>query len=1428
MKRILTITAALLTVCELFSVDAVKRDDVYVLKNTCLTVEIDLKKGGRVIRLHDNKSGAELTRYAPVSQASAGSGLFADRLWTPNNLQYRHYENTAFEVVSCKADKDRAELKLFCKSEPLDIEKTYILRENERVLRVRYALSNPGNTPFTGRFWSGSVITPGKGKYQIMLPEGHCSFNEQGPRKQAVLDYDPKTPGAGNHWSHAPGQDYGCVFNNNVGAAIVAPFEYLEKYYSCFPAGAGENRPTLEWMTRYLHIRPLAVGKADATNHPELEDPLQDYIVRVETSVAVFDKADVRKLRPAPETKKSTRFEEVLKAEKPHMDFPIPAIPWFARQKENPRVMFFANAPIAAEAFDFLRRFRCDCEIVEGWAPNGKSGMITYSGYNIPDPEVMAEKALKTSPQVIVIPSFTNRALNKKLKGLLLEKVKQGAIVLYISDANRFTDLIPKKGGKEVPAELFRGIPLKLKIVEYRVGKGRVFFVPFRLYMNNRLGSQCRILLPAPEPDSPPHEYVYAFYCRLLRYALNYKADAQILRAAVKGNQAVVTIRAKRALKGTLNGKAVTLKAGENQIALPFQKEKLNGTYDLPLLLETEGFSADIFIARYKVKQLPGILKFAPAKYAHESGENISARLGIEGQGDVVIALEDAEGRVIAKESKKGFSGEGDFTLEPVMFGVNSFCRLTVKIYGKAGLTETRSCTVSRRTPDDSRLRFILWHDSNVAPTSMIRHQKIREMGFTHILGGQSVGVLDAKLGAEAIQQTGGRYMMNTLHRFNQPNIDREKRLRNPCLHDPAGLEKIRKDVRERMPRHAQNFPVVYYSADENSLGRHNTPHDYCFTPHTLAKFREAMKAKYGTLGNLNQKWKRSFKTWDEIMPYTLAEARKKGNFTPWLAHRIFMLSALDNGVSILRDELLKIDPKAKLAHSGQPLSGVNDCWDWRIMLRHYSQSCVYSMSGGLSDFIRTRNPRYPAGNWNGYAAPLDQIRFNCWNDITDGLFAPAYWFSNYFFRRGDNGLNETGFHMKGLISEVKSSGADPLMTCGKRETSPFTLIYSPESVIAATATGEKGPLNSSVYTDNYIGWCLLIRSAGYPAPQVIGDDRIAEIDPKNTPVLVLPMLQLMSDAQIEHVKKYAENGGILVLDSMAGIFDEFYTQRKVNPFHALAGVNITEAQGPADGSVFFGENLVKFKPTGATAAAAGAGPKGNVAVMIPSVKFHSIELGSLNRTIGGAFFVNKTGRGYVIYLNGLLNSIGMDLADPAALTPTLSAFRKLFTEAGIRPVASAACGVNHSAYVNGRYTVFAVTRRGGSGTEHFVKDLDGEYYLYDTLDHKFMGKSSKIDLPLKGKDVRMVVAVKEKIAHPDLKIRRLARGISIGSGSDSGVWRCEVFHEGKELKSLARNLILDRGGKAFFDLGLAPAGHYMLKMKNVLTGETFSHEVNY
>ncbi len=1427
------LSGCFLSILAVSAVELVNKNGLYTLENELLSVTVSPASGGKVVRLFDKKNGTELTNNHAASQTPSGSGLFAERLWPIKGSQFRHYESSSYKVLNSRADKNSAELSLVCKSNPLDIEKTYILKANERTLHVRYSLSNPGNVPFTGRFWVCNVITPRGNQLDIQLPEGLYSddYRKKGSTQTLpVIKYDKTAPRPGNHWIWNPVRDFGSVSTpGKSGVAVIAPFELVELFYSSVPGDAGINLPTLEWMTSELHIKPLAVGKADAVNHPELEDPLQDYIVRFSTSVTVFDKINFRTFRPRPAVKKLTRFKPVLESGKAYTEFDSPAVPWFTGQKENPRIAAFSGFNNATEFFEFFRRFKADYEVLEGWGILGP-GDVSYCGYNLPAPVPFAEKILNGKIDLLIMPGFIGKNLPANFKKQLINKIKSGAVAIYISDANRFTELFPKKGGRKVPACVFAGLPVKPEVTEFKVGKGKVFFVPFRLYLNNRIWSQQRAFVPVPDETKADYEYYFAMYGKLFRYALGYKSPAVILSAKRQNNSFLLEVKAVKNTSAAINGKKYQLKKGINKIVFPFKAEKLNGKHNFDLLLDVEGARSDIFVASYEVKQTPYLKSFAPAKYAHESAESVKGTAEISGKGNIKVKLLDAEGRTLAVFSKKNVSGKVAFALKPQLFGVNALCTLSVELDNGKSVVEKRACFVSRRTPDNSRLRFLLWHNSNSSPAGKNRHLKTREMGFTHLLGsqGHSTGPLDAKIGAELLQQTGARYVVNTLYRFCQRNIAKEKKIHDPCLRAPAGLAEIRKQVREIAAKHTAHFPVLYTSADENSLGWHDVAHDYCHSPFCLAAFRKAMKKKYKDLSLLNSIWKTSFKTWESVTPHTLRQAQKSGNFASFLAHRNFMFGALPNGVSTLRDELLKMDRKALLSHSGQGLTRFNDGWDWRFMLNNYSLSSLYSTSGGLPDFIRTVKPGYLAGNWNGYGAPLEQIRFTTWNDITDGLFAPSYWYDSYFYRRGDNQLNAAGLHMKKLIAEVRDAGVDPLMTTGKREKSPFTLVYSPNSLVAAGASAICSAVTPDIYNGNLVGWSRLLRSAGYPAPQMIGDNLLSSVSVKNTPVLILPLLLQMSDTQKNYVLKYVRDGGVLVIDAQAGIINDLYAVCKTNTLLKAAGVQVPIAQGASAGTVLFDKTPLRVLPMGANAESTGASALGSITVSSPGARWHSIDLGEVSRAVSGAFFINSYGKGKILYINGLMHGVTAALNDPALANPLISSFRKYFAAAGISPRSSGGADINFSEYVCGRYRTLTVTRRGGNGTVKFTLPLEKPCHVYDVLNHKYLGKTGKVALELKAWQVEMLVMTQEKAATPSLTAKKNDRGITVSSASNSGIWSAKLFRNGQELKSLKRNVILDKNSKASFDFGISPRGECQVQLVNVLNGNKFNYKVNF
>lgn len=1404
--------------------------DIYRLSTAELIVEISAATGGKVTRVLDRQSGIELTQAYPYQQAPAGSGLFADRLWPLKGKAARHYEREPYNVLSHNADREQAEIVLRCESNPLAIEKAISIREGERKITARYALSNLRDQEFCGRFWSSNVLIPPGDQWQIRLPTGKRSesLRHLGTEQETLLSHDCKTPQGGNYFIGEPKQDFGAVYSSAGGAALVAPFELLEYFYCHIAAAGGTQLPTMEWMSTPLLLRPLAIGQADAVNHPELSDPLQDYIVRFETSVVPFTAFDFNTFRPLPKTAKLTRYMPILENASPHFDFAYPAVPLFAGQKEKPLIITACGSAISAEFFDFTRRFNCEAEAVEGWQMHTK-GDTAYCGWNIPDPEAMLAKQLARKPQVVILPGTFDTALSAELKDTLQALVSSGETTLiYVSDRLRFPSLLPGKG-QPVPTDLLRGIPLQVEIREFAVGKGKSYWVPFRLHRNNRVWARQNLLLPVPESATPPNqEYYFALYGRLLRYALGYDSPARITETELKGDALLVSIDSSIAAPAEISGQKFTLTAGRNQVTVPVDRSGPNGIRDVFLMLAVDGYTSDVFIAQVPVRHAAALESLRSEKYSHEPDEAIRGTITIAGQGDLRLSLSDATGRILALQETPAATGEQSFSLEPALSGVNSYLLLVAELRQAGVLLDRQTQVLSRRTADESRLRFVLWHNSNTSPTAELRHRSMSEIGFTHILGGQthSLSAFDARYGAEMILKYGGRYMVNTLHRFYQNNIAKEKLVRNPCLRDPDGLADIRAKVSEAVAKCSGNFPVFYYSADENSLGWHDTPHDYCRSPHCLQAFQTWLQKKYPSLERLNALWKTSFNRWEEVMPPRLDEAKQQENFAPWLEHRRFMLSALDEGMATLSQAVRDIDPQAKLAHSGQGLTRVNDCWDWRVMLRHFGLSGLYGRNSGLPDLVRTQQPGYPAGLWNGYGMPLETIRSNCWNDLCNGLFAPAYWYDPYFYRRGDNRLNETGLHYQKLIAEVNASGVEPLCTDGTRTASPFTVVYSPDCLLAAVATGCSSVIGSGTYTDNFNGWTQMLRFAGYAAPQVIGDDCLSSISPATQPVLILPLLQLVSDSAVSALQQYVQAGGVLVIDAQAGIFDDFGQLRAENPLLQMAGISVPLASGAGGGTVEFKKQLLRLTATGATAKATSAETLGAIVSKSPAADFAGIKLSAVDKQTSGAFFLNQYGKGKVIYLNALLDGFELLRGDNVTMQPILAAFRELFGSLGFNPVNTASPGVNFAEYRYGDFRTLLFVRGAGTDSVPVRSPLGAEYHLYDTLEHRYLGAAQAVACELAPHSVRMLLASPQKLGDMRCDASFDGRQITLTARQQPGAaLRVELYHNEQPVRPLARNLAFQNEGRWQFDLGLQPSGTWRIKVLNILSGETYAQE---
>ena len=164
----------------------------------------------------------------------------------------------------------------------------------------------------------------------------------------------------------------------------------------------------------------------------------------------------------------------------------------------------------------------------------------------------------------------------------------------------------------------------------------------------------------------------------------------------------------------------------------------------------------------------------------------------------------------------------------------------------------------------------------------------------------------------------------------------------------------------------------------------------------------------------------------------------------------------------------------------------------------------------------------------------------------------------------------------------------------------------------------------------------------------------------------------------------------------------------------------------------------------------------------------------------------------------------------------------------GVRAVHTGGCDVNVSEYSKGRYRVLLANRRSSAGVEKVTYPLNGSWHHYDSIKHTYLGRNGKAEFALKGYDVKMLILTRNKLQDPRLKGMVKKGQFVITSGSDSGVWFARLFCDGKELKSLSRNVILDRNGKVEFNFGIAPKGKCEVRLLNIMNGKTFNFKADF
>jgi hypothetical protein len=409
---------------------------------------------------------------------------------------------------------------------------------------------------------------------------------------------------------------------------------------------------------------------------------------------------------------------------------------------------------------------------------------------------------------------------------------------------------------------------------------------------------------------------------------------------------------------------------------------------------------------------------------------------------------------------------------------------------------------------------------------------------------------------------------------------------RVPSLAEPGAVLQA-SDVFEQQYKTLSPFgPLGYALFTSPGVTPLNAAVDWCFDDRTLDAFRTKLKGQYPSPMVLSRAWGTNFRRWEDVVPLTTPEilkrefpARKTGktlNFSPWVDHRAFMDEQF---ASLVRDMVEKVHmthPALRVGFLGGCAPAAFGGYDWSLLSQDANfVECTDETAKRLVASLNSQrvHPGYTVGTLSDQVDPGEFLR-RLWTHVASGDLAEV-------ILPGTNLLDAEGFPTplarKARPSLVALEGLGYVMM--DKDFGPAAngvyVYYSQPSVRvqylldaaarpAERKTGEPSDdLFTSTWHRNLRAWVDLLDDLGVEFEALSYRALSTRGWMRNAKVIILPKVVALSDAEATQLRQFVEQGGMLIADSQAGIFDEHGVEQQRNPLDLLFGV---QRQGIASG----------------------------------------------------------------------------------------------------------------------------------------------------------------------------------------------------------------------------------------------------------------------
>ena len=1040
----------------------------------------------------------------------------------------------------------------------------------------------------------------------------------------------------------------------------------------------------------------------------------------------------------------------------------------------------------------------------------------------------LARARLAGSYDLIIIGKMKWSAFPEDIQAAITKKVRSGTGLVYVSGSA--AEAMPGVVYRSNAADLFRGVPwqrLPAKKTFIRLGqagKGRVALVnckDWNIPPVQYRGSTGPFSPFLTRNDPLLYECYFSAFLRTVLWAVDKEPGAKVTRVTISraaiDREALPAAAVEVSLAGERPASVECIISDESSLELlrfvpdNVSLEKLRvtipklktGKYLLSVIArDADGRSIGWASAPFEVTSAVtvGEVKIDREDKVFANGETVSGSFALAGRlapgQEIVVELVDNYGRLLARETpargKTGFALRLNHTLSSVN-DVRVQCRDRDGIIDEKTVMVT--CPEFNSKWDD--FTFIIWVTGRDARNSRLVRDSVKRHGFDVLYGPSAVWDPGGAAGAAATaarehfevalyatRMASGQYA-GVHHAVKGPDGP----MVNECFwtNEEAFSRQILGNLRRNIVPYLPYGVAVYSLGDENML---SIKEDYCFCPSCQADFRKFIKGWYGDLAKVNREWGSNYKSWQAVKPISLVDARKQNRYPQWIDHRYHMEDVFYQAHKKCVDLIRGYDADARIGNS-------DFCY-------------VDALSG--PDIPRLMR-LYGAGSMGTYDTPLiaEQIRsfahkdnrLLMWWGVYNGQKRPEYktyelWHHILLGMKGNQWYRWTGGGLGGeaattinptvplpyvaaaseRIHEVKGGIGKLFFTAQKLE-DPIAIHYSSASKFASVIRPDESTWQLS--NEDFI---RLVRDSGFGFNYVDTEDiEQGRLVTDGYRVLILPYSQAVSALEVENIKAFVRNGGLLLADYSPAIMDE---HGKTLERSALSGLF-----GPFE----------KVR-----SAQHGQG--------------HAVYLGDF---YAGYSALHKAGKGV-----GKRDSFRMMLKELAGLNPKM-----VLSGSDLPPLET---GV----FRNGATTLYGVLATPTSGEAETLEVrvwLPNPNYIYDIRKKAFLGMRETVTISVSAgeavvlatvpKEIRSLELATDKAVYRPGQTVRLNAAIDVETGT---VIRIEVAGaDGRLIRHYCAN-VQAPSGKIAYEIPLAlneAPGRYTITATDIISGLSYQKEIS-